>query len=143
MWIFSSDWCFFVTDISLVLPIGQSNSHSKIFWSLQQIFLSIKKSQRCDVWSWNQKCCYVLHVKNWKANYKCCNQVNLKDVHDLATVYNTTKMPYNRDLNFRGLFQDFNASKFLVFVCLLVFSILFTLKLDGVIQVVASRVIKS
>jgi hypothetical protein len=45
------------------------------------------------------------------------------------------KMPPNRDLNFTGLFQDFNISKFLVYSCLLVFSILFTLKLDGVIQV--------
>jgi hypothetical protein len=43
-------------------------------------------------------------------------------------------MPQHRDLNFRGLFQDFNASKFLVYTCLLAFSVLFTLKLDGVIQ---------
>ena len=44
-------------------------------------------------------------------------------------------MPPNRDLNFTGLFQDFNISKFLVYSCLLIFSILFTLKLDGVIEV--------
>lgn len=44
-------------------------------------------------------------------------------------------MPHRGDVNFRGLFQDFNASKFLVFTCLLIFSILFALKLDGVIQV--------
>ena len=34
-------------------------------------------------------------------------------------------------MNFRALFQDFNASKFVVFSCLLAFSLLFALKLDG------------
>eukprot|EP00096_Caligus_rogercresseyi_P003501 TRINITY_DN1661_c1_g1_i1.p1 TRINITY_DN1661_c1_g1~~TRINITY_DN1661_c1_g1_i1.p1 ORF type:complete len:367 (+),score=86.78 TRINITY_DN1661_c1_g1_i1:63-1163(+) len=33
-------------------------------------------------------------------------------------------------LNFRGLFTDFNASKFIVFSCLLSFSVLFSLKAD-------------
>lgn len=34
-------------------------------------------------------------------------------------------------MNFRTLFQDFNGSKFIVYSCLLAFSILFALKLDG------------
>ena len=37
------------------------------------------------------------------------------------------------DMNFRSLFQDFNASKFVVFSCLLAFSFLFALKLDRVL----------
>ncbi|XP_040568519.1 transmembrane protein 185A [Lepeophtheirus salmonis] len=37
-------------------------------------------------------------------------------------------------MNFRSLFQDFNASKFVVFSCLLNFSILFALKADGGLQ---------
>lgn len=35
------------------------------------------------------------------------------------------------DVNLRALVQDFNASKFVVFSCLLAFSLLFALKLDG------------
>ncbi|KAM4536890.1 transmembrane protein 185-like isoform 1-T1 [Odontesthes bonariensis] len=37
-------------------------------------------------------------------------------------------------MNLRGLFQDFNPSKFLIYSCLLLFSVLLSLKLDGVIQ---------
>ncbi|XP_004711935.1 transmembrane protein 185B [Echinops telfairi] len=37
-------------------------------------------------------------------------------------------------MNPRGLFQDFNPSKFLIYVCLLLFSVLLPLRLDGVIQ---------
>ncbi|XP_053485295.1 transmembrane protein 185A-like isoform X2 [Ictalurus furcatus] len=37
-------------------------------------------------------------------------------------------------MNLRGLFQDFNPSKFLIYASLLLFSILLALKLDGVIQ---------
>ncbi len=38
------------------------------------------------------------------------------------------------DVNFRALFQDFNASKFVVFSCLLAFSVLYALKMDGIID---------
>jgi hypothetical protein len=38
------------------------------------------------------------------------------------------------DVNFRALFQDFNASKFVVFSCLLSFSVLYALKMDGIID---------
>lgn len=44
-------------------------------------------------------------------------------------------MPPRGDVNFRGLFQDFNAPKFVVFTCLLVFTMLFALRLDGAISV--------
>ncbi|XP_059099294.1 transmembrane protein 185B-like [Tigriopus californicus] len=37
------------------------------------------------------------------------------------------------DVHLRALFQDFNAPKFVVFTCLLVFAMLFALKLDGVL----------
>ncbi|XP_035265701.1 transmembrane protein 185A [Anguilla anguilla] len=37
-------------------------------------------------------------------------------------------------MNLRGLFQDFNPSKFLIYACLLLFSVLLSLRLDGVIQ---------
>lgn len=37
-------------------------------------------------------------------------------------------------MNPRGLFQDFNPSKFLIYACLLLFSVLLPLRLDGVIQ---------
>ncbi|KAL5013874.1 hypothetical protein ScPMuIL_008144 [Solemya velum] len=37
-------------------------------------------------------------------------------------------------MNFRNLFQDCNPSKCLVFSCLLMFSVLFSLRLDGTIQ---------
>ncbi|XP_076027738.1 transmembrane protein 185-like [Genypterus blacodes] len=37
-------------------------------------------------------------------------------------------------MNLRGLFQDFNPSKFLIDSCLLLFSVLLSLRLDGVIQ---------
>ncbi|CAH1777864.1 unnamed protein product [Owenia fusiformis] len=37
------------------------------------------------------------------------------------------------EMNLRNLFQDFNPSKFLVYVCLFIFSFLFALKLDGTI----------
>ncbi|KAG8507577.1 Transmembrane protein 185A [Galemys pyrenaicus] len=37
-------------------------------------------------------------------------------------------------MNLRGLFQDFNPSKFLIYACLLLFSVLLALRLDGVIQ---------
>ncbi|MEQ2291801.1 hypothetical protein AMECASPLE_016665 [Ameca splendens] len=37
-------------------------------------------------------------------------------------------------MNLRGLFQDFNPSKFLIYSCLLLFSVLLSLRLDGVIQ---------
>ena len=44
-------------------------------------------------------------------------------------------MPRSRgDVNFRSLFQDFNASKFVVFTSLLIFSLLYALKLDGVLN---------
>jgi hypothetical protein len=43
------------------------------------------------------------------------------------------------DVNFRGLFQDFNAPKFVVFTCLLVFTMLFALRLDGAISVSINR----
>jgi len=38
------------------------------------------------------------------------------------------------DMNFRALFQDFNASKFVVYTCLLAFSVLFALKMDNTIN---------
>lgn len=38
-------------------------------------------------------------------------------------------------MNLRGLFQDFNPSKFLIYASLLLFSVLLALKLDGVLQV--------
>uniref|UniRef100_A0A671EE67 Transmembrane protein 185B n=1 Tax=Rhinolophus ferrumequinum TaxID=59479 RepID=A0A671EE67_RHIFE len=37
-------------------------------------------------------------------------------------------------MNPRGLFQDFNPSKFLIYACLLLFSVLLPLRLDGIIQ---------
>ncbi|XP_040835065.1 transmembrane protein 185B isoform X2 [Ochotona curzoniae] len=37
-------------------------------------------------------------------------------------------------MNPRGLFQDFNPSKFLIYACLLAFSVLLPLRLDGVLQ---------
>lgn len=37
-------------------------------------------------------------------------------------------------MNLQNFFQDFNPSKFLVYVCLLVFSLLLALRLDGTIQ---------
>ncbi|XP_062850322.1 transmembrane protein 185A-like isoform X2 [Trichomycterus rosablanca] len=37
-------------------------------------------------------------------------------------------------MNLKGLFQDFNPSKFLIYVSLLLFSVLLALKLDGVIH---------
>ncbi|XP_038057142.1 transmembrane protein 185A-like [Patiria miniata] len=37
-------------------------------------------------------------------------------------------------MNLRGLFQDFNPSKFLVYVCLLLFTLLFALRLDNYVQ---------
>uniref|UniRef100_A0A3Q3LWG3 Transmembrane protein 185 n=1 Tax=Mastacembelus armatus TaxID=205130 RepID=A0A3Q3LWG3_9TELE len=37
-------------------------------------------------------------------------------------------------MNLRGLFQDFNPSKFLIYSCLLLFSVLLSLRLDGVIH---------
>lgn len=37
-------------------------------------------------------------------------------------------------MNIRGFFQDFNPSKFLIYACLLLFSLLLSLRLDGVIQ---------
>nr|XP_057924609.1 transmembrane protein 185-like isoform X2 [Doryrhamphus excisus] len=37
-------------------------------------------------------------------------------------------------MNLRGLFQDFNPSKFLIYLCLLLFSVLLSLRLDGVIH---------
>ncbi|EDL26596.1 mCG1214 [Mus musculus] len=37
-------------------------------------------------------------------------------------------------MNLRGLFQDFNPSKFLIYACLLLFSVLLALRLDGIIQ---------
>ena len=44
-------------------------------------------------------------------------------------------MPRSRgDVNLRSLFQDFNASKFVVFTSLLTFSLLYALKLDGVLN---------
>ena len=45
------------------------------------------------------------------------------------------EMPRSRgDVNFRSLFQDFNASKFIIFTSLLIFSLLYALKLDGVLN---------
>ncbi|ELU12772.1 hypothetical protein CAPTEDRAFT_221172 [Capitella teleta] len=41
-------------------------------------------------------------------------------------------MPF--EINFKNLFQDFNPSKFLVYGCLMVFSLLFALRLDGFIM---------
>jgi len=44
-------------------------------------------------------------------------------------------MPRSRgDVNFRSLFQDFNASKFIIFTSLLIFSLLYALKLDRVLN---------
>ena len=44
-------------------------------------------------------------------------------------------MPRSRgDVNFRSLFQDFNASKFVIFTSLLIFSLLYALKLDRVLN---------
>jgi len=47
-------------------------------------------------------------------------------------------MPRNHygraDINFRSFFQDFNMSKFVVYTSLLIFSMLFALKLDGQIH---------
>ncbi|XP_046382582.1 transmembrane protein 185B [Ischnura elegans] len=37
-------------------------------------------------------------------------------------------------MNLQTLFQDFNPSKFLVYVCLMIFTALFALRLDGTIQ---------
>ncbi|KAE8584444.1 hypothetical protein XENTR_v10020969 [Xenopus tropicalis] len=37
-------------------------------------------------------------------------------------------------MNLRGLFQDFNPSKFLIYACLLLFSVLLALRLDNIIQ---------
>uniref|UniRef100_A0A8D1QKU7 Transmembrane protein 185A n=2 Tax=Sus scrofa TaxID=9823 RepID=A0A8D1QKU7_PIG len=37
-------------------------------------------------------------------------------------------------MNLKGLFQDFNPSKFLIYACLLLFSVLLALRLDGIIQ---------
>ncbi|KAM6949054.1 transmembrane protein 185A-like [Aplochiton taeniatus] len=37
-------------------------------------------------------------------------------------------------MNLRGLFQDFNPSKFLIYACLLLFSVLLSLRLDGFIK---------
>lgn len=37
-------------------------------------------------------------------------------------------------MNLRGFFQDFNPSKFLIYACLLLFSVLLALRLDGVIE---------
>nr|XP_032635707.1 transmembrane protein 185A [Chelonoidis abingdonii] len=37
-------------------------------------------------------------------------------------------------MNLRGLFQDFNPSKFLIYACLLLFSVLLSLRLDDKIQ---------
>ncbi|MEE6496815.1 hypothetical protein FKM82_002492 [Ascaphus truei] len=37
-------------------------------------------------------------------------------------------------MNLRGLFQDFNPSKFLIYACSLLFSVLLSLRLDGIIQ---------
>ncbi|KTG38673.1 hypothetical protein cypCar_00003881 [Cyprinus carpio] len=37
-------------------------------------------------------------------------------------------------MNLRGVFQDFNPSKFLIYACLLLFSVLLSLRLDGIIQ---------
>lgn len=41
-------------------------------------------------------------------------------------------MPY--EFNLRNFFQDFNPSKFIVYICFLVFCILFSLRLEGSIQ---------
>ena len=47
-------------------------------------------------------------------------------------------MPRNQygraDINFRSFFQDFNMSKFVVYTSLLIFSMLFALRKDGVIN---------
>ena len=53
----------------------------------------------------------------------CCNRAQNK-------LY---KMPRNSraDINFRSFFQDFNMSKFVVYSSLLVFTMLFALKLDN------------
>lgn len=37
-------------------------------------------------------------------------------------------------MNLQSLFQDFNPSKFVVYACLLIFTLLFALRLDGTIQ---------
>lgn len=38
------------------------------------------------------------------------------------------------DITFRSFFQDFNMSKFVVYACLLIFSMLFALKQDHVLN---------
>ena len=47
-------------------------------------------------------------------------------------------MPRNQygraDINFRSFFQDFNMSKFVVYTSLLIFSMLFAFKKDGLIH---------
>ena len=47
-------------------------------------------------------------------------------------------MPRNQygraDINFRSFFQDFNMSKFVVYTSLLIFSMLFALKRDGILH---------
>ena len=125
-------------------------------------------SQVCQL-SMNKWCCVIKIVHNslqwsyinilqcFNQNYYSCNQ-NMSKFTDHALTANSkrfakeyqklwkedlTKMPPNRDLNFTGLFQDFNISKFLVYTCLLIFSILFTLKLDGVIPVETPRNLKN
>lgn len=40
-------------------------------------------------------------------------------------------MPF--EVNVKNLFQDFNPSKFIVYACLLIFCLLFSLRLDGII----------
>ena len=42
--------------------------------------------------------------------------------------------PRAGDVNFRSLFQDLNASKLVVFSSLLAFSLLFALKMDGLLD---------
>ena len=54
-------------------------------------------------------------------------------IHNLHSLYH----PYHsRDvkMNLQSLFQEFNLSKFIVYSCLLIFSMLFALRLDGSIN---------
>ena len=62
---------------------------------------------------------------------------NSRAVESIAWTQKGSKvrMAPRGDVNFRGLFQDFNAPKFVVFTCLLIFTMLFALRLDGAISV--------
>ena len=60
---------------------------------------------------------------------------NLDLDFDLEQAVIMPRNQYGRaDINFRSFFQDFNMSKFVVYTSLLIFSMLFALRKDGVIN---------